>query len=60
MAATEEQPLLGSLPETLEDGTKHTGAILDFQPGDVENPREWPITYKWAMVSLLAFTAFTV
>ncbi|KAL1598680.1 hypothetical protein SLS60_007820 [Paraconiothyrium brasiliense] len=60
MTATEEQPLLASLPETLQDGVKHTGIILDFEQGDAENPREWPIAYKWAMVSLLAFTAFTV
>jgi hypothetical protein len=59
MTATEEQPLLASVPETLV-GTKHTGVILDFEEGDAENPREWPIAYKWAMVSLLAFTAFTV
>lgn len=60
MTATEQQPLLASVPETLQDGTKHTGVILDFEIGDTENPREWPIAYKWAMVSLLAFTAFTV
>lgn len=60
MTAAEEQPLLASVPETLEDGIKHTGVILDFEKGDPENPREWPIAYKWAMVSLLAFTAFTV
>ncbi|KAJ4360240.1 uncharacterized protein N0V89_000800 [Didymosphaeria variabile] len=60
MTATEEQPLLASVPETLQNGIKHTRAILDFEQGDAENPREWPIAYKWAMVSLLAFTAFTV
>jgi hypothetical protein len=60
MTATEEQPLLAAVPEALLDATKHTGVILDFEEGDAENPREWPIAYKWAMVSLLAFTAFTV
>lgn len=60
MTAAEEQPLLVPNPETLEDGIQHTGVILDFEAGDVENPREWPVAYKWSMVSLLAFTAFTV
>ncbi|KAF1965474.1 MFS general substrate transporter [Bimuria novae-zelandiae CBS 107.79] len=60
MTATEEQPLLASVSGSREDGVKHTGIILDFDKGDVENPREWPVTYKWAMVSLLALTAFTV
>ncbi|KAK7183100.1 hypothetical protein DPSP01_005955 [Paraphaeosphaeria sporulosa] len=60
MTVDEQQPLLASIPETLQDGIKHTGVILDFEEGDIENPREWPVAYKWAMVSLLAFTAFTV
>ncbi|KAJ4291667.1 hypothetical protein N0V90_009562 [Kalmusia sp. IMI 367209] len=60
MTAAEEQPLLASITENLEDGPKHTGVILDFEKGDVENPREWPMAYKWGMVALLAFTAFTV
>lgn len=35
--------------------------IVDFNPdGDEENPLEWPTAYKWGMVSLLAFMAFTV
>ncbi|KAK5058709.1 hypothetical protein LTR84_010973 [Exophiala bonariae] len=35
--------------------------IVDFDPkGDSENPRDWPITYKWGIVSLLAFMSFTV
>lgn len=59
MTAAEEQPLLASGPETLDDA-KHTGVILDFEDGDLDNPKEWPVAYKWAMVSLLAFTAFTV
>lgn len=35
--------------------------IVDFDPnGDAENPIEWPKAYKWGIVSLLAFMAFTV
>lgn len=35
--------------------------IVDFDPkGDSENPRDWPTTYKWGIVSLLAFMSFTV
>ncbi|KAL5413212.1 hypothetical protein PMIN04_009522 [Paraphaeosphaeria minitans] len=57
MTVDEQQPLLSSAPKTLQDGIRHTGVELDF---DIENPRDWPTAYKWAMVSLLAFTAFTV
>lgn len=35
--------------------------IVHFDPnGDLENPREWPQAYKWFIVFLLAFMAFTV
>ncbi|KAI1762961.1 MFS general substrate transporter [Hypoxylon sp. FL1150] len=35
--------------------------IVDYDPnGDAENPLEWPKAYKWGIVSLLAFMAFTV
>ncbi|KAK8000980.1 hypothetical protein PG991_013202 [Apiospora marii] len=35
--------------------------IVDFDPsGDAENPLEWAQAYKWAIVGLLAFMAFTV
>lgn len=35
--------------------------IVDFDPnGDPENPMEWPQAYKWGIVALLAFMAFTV
>ncbi|KND92413.1 putative transporter [Tolypocladium ophioglossoides CBS 100239] len=33
----------------------------DFDPnGDPDNPREWPDPFKWGIVALLAFMAFTV
>ncbi|KAF2726731.1 major facilitator superfamily transporter [Polyplosphaeria fusca] len=57
MRTPEEEPLLEALP----DADKPTDVILGFDPnGDPENPREWPAAYKWAIVSLLACTAFTV
>ncbi|ROW07762.1 hypothetical protein VMCG_03430 [Cytospora schulzeri] len=35
--------------------------IVDFDPhGDTENPMDWPKAYKWGIVALLAFMAFTV
>lgn len=35
--------------------------VVDFDPnGDPDNPLEWPSAFKWGIVALLAFTAFTV
>lgn len=35
--------------------------LVDFDPeGDTENPMDWPKTYRWMIVTLLAFMAFTV
>lgn len=35
--------------------------IVDFDPdGDDENPLDWEPAYKWSMVFLIAFMAFTV
>ncbi|KAI1172776.1 MFS transporter [Nemania sp. FL0916] len=35
--------------------------IVDFDvAGDPENPMEWPTAYKWGIVFLLSFMAFTV
>lgn len=53
----ESQPLLDD-PLCEEDVSKH---LLDFDPnGDSENPREWPLAFKWTIVGLLACMAFTV
>ena len=58
----ERQPLLG-------DGTKAyfyfdadgKHKIIDFDPnGDPENPLDWPARFRWMVVFLLAFMAFTV
>ncbi|KAK3711305.1 hypothetical protein LTR37_009685 [Vermiconidia calcicola] len=35
--------------------------IVDFDPkGDPDNPMDWPKRYRWCIVLLLAFMAFTV
>jgi hypothetical protein len=63
----ETQPLLGShtIAERREEdeaGILNRGSdIVDFDPnGDPENPMEWPTAFKWSIVALLAFMAFTV
>lgn len=34
---------------------------VDFDPsGDADNPQDWPSAFKWGIVTLMAFTAFTV
>ena len=61
MATVEEQqPLLRPIVEDAEADTKHDEVILDFEAGDSENPREWDTKFKWLIVLLLAFMAFTV
>ena len=42
-----------------DEGTRKD--IVDFDPsGDAENPADWPASYKWGVVVLLALMAFTV
>ncbi|KAH5279154.1 hypothetical protein HBI42_019510 [Parastagonospora nodorum] len=53
----EEQPLLRQITE---DDTKHDEVILDFEPMDPEDPRNWSPAFKWCIVLLLASMAFTV
>ncbi|TGJ85849.1 hypothetical protein E0Z10_g2925 [Xylaria hypoxylon] len=59
----ETQPLLADvhLVDTERcDEVSHKD-IVDFDvDGDAENPMEWPAAYKWGIVSLLSFMAFTV
>ncbi|KAI0447642.1 MFS transporter [Xylaria telfairii] len=59
----ETQPLLADvhLVDTERcDEISHKD-IVDFDVGgDAENPMEWPTAYKWGIVSLLSFMAFTV
>ena len=57
--SSEETPLLGHWPEAVDFAPQN--AVLDFDPkGDRENPREWPSSFKWGIVLLLASMAFTV
>jgi hypothetical protein len=58
----ERQPLLSNgeaVYYDFDDTGKHK--IVDFHPkGDAENPLDWPKRYRWFVVLLLAFMAFTV
>jgi hypothetical protein len=57
----ENQPLLGTDLERREDDVSTLRGIVDFNPdGDEDNPVEWPTAFKWTIVALLAFMAFTV
>ena len=56
----EQQPLLRQIVGDAEADTKYDEVILDFEAGDPENPREWDSKFKWLIVLLLAFMAFTV
>ena len=61
MATVEEQqPLLRPVVEDAEADGKHDEVILEFEEGYPENPREWDAKFKWFIVFLLAFMAFTV
>ncbi|KAL2158175.1 hypothetical protein VTH06DRAFT_4743 [Thermothelomyces fergusii] len=51
------------VPQQEEDGTANIAdtIIVDFEPsGDAENPLEWPTSFKWVVVGMLASMAFTV
>ncbi|OTA57683.1 major facilitator superfamily transporter [Hypoxylon sp. EC38] len=59
----ETQPLLqdAHLVYVEREDDPSSKDIVDFDPnGDAENPMEWPNAYKWGIVALLAFMAFTV
>ncbi|KAF2204001.1 MFS general substrate transporter [Delitschia confertaspora ATCC 74209] len=61
MTEAEQQPLLCPIPEDIKNGVAYDDVILEFNPnGDLDDPRQWPATFKWAMVFLLACMAFTV
>lgn len=43
------------------NSTAQDDTIIEFHPStDPENPVNWPKSYKWSIVALLAFIAFTV
>ncbi|KAI0905252.1 MFS transporter [Ustulina deusta] len=59
----ETQPLLAEvrIVDTERCDEVSRKDIVDFNgDGDAENPVEWPAAYKWGVVLLLSFTAFTV
>jgi MFS family permease len=43
-----------------EDGHEYRNNIVAFSESDPDDPQSWATRYKWAIVSLLAFQAFTV
>ncbi len=59
----ETEPLLRntSLVDEGPDGAAIGKDVVDFDRiFDSENPQDWPKAYKWGIVALLAFMAFTV
>ena len=47
--------------QSTADVSSIAAGVVKFQPdGDPENPVDWPSSYKWGIVSLLAFMGFTV
>ena len=62
MAATDEeqQPLLRQISQISREDGKHDEVILDFEPFDPEDPRNWSEGFKWCIVLLLACMAFNV
>lgn len=50
---------IGFIPRAQRDSVCNN--LVAFNPyGDADNPMEWPKSYKWGIISLLAFMAFTV
>jgi hypothetical protein len=65
MMNDETTPLLRSASQVYIDFDDETSILakdlVRYNPvGDRECPREWPQAYKWFIVFLLAFMAFTV
>ena len=59
----ENQPLLQPAEDAArrQDETDALHGAIDFDPGgDPDNPLEWPVAFKWTIVALMAFMAFTV
>ncbi|CAN8101015.1 unnamed protein product [Discula destructiva] len=59
----ETTPLLRvpSIPDADRQGDVPSKDLVDFDAnGDPENPMDWPTSYKWGIVALLAAMAFTV
>lgn len=63
MAVVDEtSPLLRAPDAQSQDfDDASTKNVVQFDSnGDVEDPQQWPNSYKYGAVSLLAFMAFTV
>ena len=65
----EEQPLLRIISHDLDTssnqeqpngGSTNPNDLLDFDPFDPEDPKNWSRRFKWGIVLLLALMAFTV
>lgn len=58
----ETQPLLPETdhPDDICKDVRDNVTVIDFHADDPENPLQWSATFKWAIVGLLAFMAFTV
>lgn len=57
----ERQPLLAAEAAARRVEAGERLDIVEFDPhGDAENPQDWSNRYKWCVVALLAFMAFTV
>ncbi|KAK6368188.1 hypothetical protein LTS17_009929 [Exophiala oligosperma] len=56
----ETQPLLPDVPPEPIPSDLDKDIVTFDVDGDPENPEDWPNTYKWGVVALLAFMAFTV
>ncbi|KIW16762.1 hypothetical protein PV08_03952 [Exophiala spinifera] len=56
----ETQPLLPDVPPEPIPADLDKDIVTFDVDGDPENPEDWPQTYKWSIVALLAFMAFTV
>jgi MFS family permease len=62
MDADETQPLLAKVlsRDIATDDVVLNNNAITFEEGDTDNPLEWPRSYKWGVIMLLAFMAFTV
>lgn len=50
-----------SEPPTNSGDSSKDDILIEFDVnGDSENPMEWPKSYRWMIVGLLAFMSFTV
>lgn len=56
----EEQPLLHEV-HGADPIVDPRDAAIAFDPtGDPDDPQQWPLAFRWGIVSLLACMAFTV